>query len=160
MRIWRCGALSSISNKIVDQKVGTCQRSVFVTMCSDDGLINKKERKTHEFDFSFRTVSQIRRQASELDRGRAQGAGSRRCGGRGGRGQRTDRVRGGRRKSAAQHLLHFKRHQDTGTVADSQSFRGKRIVAFCSQKILICVFDNIWVKRAQLSNEATFMKIT
>lgn len=44
MRIWRCGALSSISNKIVDQKVGTCQRSVFVTMCCDDGLINKKGR--------------------------------------------------------------------------------------------------------------------
>ena len=44
MRIWRCGALSSISNKIVDQKVGTCQRSVFVTMCCDDGLKKNKGR--------------------------------------------------------------------------------------------------------------------
>lgn len=76
------------------------------------------------FHLSSEAVSTVPRSTAELDRGRAEGARSRRRGRRGCRGQRADRVRGGRRKGAAQPLLHPEELQDSCALQDYQSFRG------------------------------------
>lgn len=75
-------------------------------------------------------VPKVPRQASELDRGRAQGEGSGSRGSRGCGGQRADSVRGGRREGAAQRLLLAEDLQGARPVADSQSVRGWSLIFF------------------------------